>query len=305
MRGPTTSTPRKSCFCFSSVATMAAAYKLGSVPVPQVSFVGEQTFGTSSLRPLVKGHTVLAPQRQVARLAELSTEEFDDLFASVRAVQRSLCASDATIAAFNVAMKDGEGAGQPTRHSHVHVVPRRRGDLDRNDDIYDLIDGWEPTGRPPQKVTLDVPSDDNRRPRTFDDMADEAAAYRRLRGGEGTLFKEDKKKRGTTTTFPSAAVTFGNVTLDHRQVFFASESSLAVVNLKPLVPGHVLVIPRRVAPTLCDLTDDEATDLWRTARHVHHLVLGFHAKDSANLAIQDGKDAGQSVPHVHVHVLPR
>ena len=57
--------------------------------------------------------------------------------------------------------------------------------------------------------------------------------------------------------------------------------------------------------SLADLDDIEHADLWRTAREVHALVLRHYGAAGANVAVQDGACAGQSVPHVHVHVLPR
>jgi diadenosine tetraphosphate (Ap4A) HIT family hydrolase len=58
------------------------------------------------------------------------------------------------------------------------------------------------------------------------------------------------------------------------QVFYRSPTglTLAIVNLKPLVPGHVLVIPRRPVARLADLTRAERVDLWRSTRTVQRLV---------------------------------
>ena len=85
-----------------------------------------------------------------------------------------------------------------------------------------------------------------------------------------------------------------------------SELSIAFVNLKPLVPGHVLVVPRRVVPRYAGLTPEEAADLWQGVLAVRTIV----AKQQQDLELeftigmQDGPIAGQSVPHVHVHILP-
>jgi len=268
-------------------ATSAGELALNSVPVPRACYTGRLTFGSDALRPLFEGHTILAPKRRVARLADLTEEEGDELFGAIRDVQRALLA-DSTVVAFNVAMKDGAGAGQPVPHAHVHVLPRRVGDLQRNDDVYSLLDNWAPDDRKRSVVQLEVPADSDRAPRTEEAMANEAAQY----SGRAVPLVDDEVK-------------FGKFDVDRRQVFFATPLSLAIVNLKPLVPGHVLLIPRRVVPTLRDLSDDEASDLWRAARHVHRLLLDHYSMSSANLAIQDGPHAGQSVPHVHVHILPR
>ena len=80
---------------------------------------------------------------------------------------------------------------------------------------------------------------------------------------------------------------------------------MALVNLKPLLPGHVLVCPRRVTPRLSDLTSDEISDLFLTVQRVSRVVERVYRASGLNIAIQDGADAGQSVPHVHTHIVPR
>ena len=79
----------------------------------------------------------------------------------------------------------------------------------------------------------------------------------------------------------------------------------AAVNLKPVVPGHVLVSPKRVVPRFADLTAQEVADLWCLAQRVGAAVEPHYGASSLTLAIQDGPCAGQTVPHVHVHILPR
>lgn len=78
-----------------------------------------------------------------------------------------------------------------------------------------------------------------------------------------------------------------------------------MVNLKPILPGHVLISSRRPVPRLSDLTPSETADLFLTVRKVGRMVERVYGATSLNVAIQDGVDAGQSVPHVHTHVIPR
>ena len=80
---------------------------------------------------------------------------------------------------------------------------------------------------------------------------------------------------------------------------------MALVNLKPLLPGHVLVCPRRVTSRLSDLTIEEVSDLFLTVQRVSQVVERVYGASGLNIAIQDGRDAGQSVPHVHTHIVPR
>nr|KMM69043.1 hit family protein 2 [Coccidioides posadasii RMSCC 3488] len=103
---------------------------------------------------------------------------------------------------------------------------------------------------------------------------------------------------------PKKPVYFGPF-LVTSQVFFMTSLSFALVNLKPLLPGHVLVSPIRNVPRVSDLTPDEIADLFITVRRVGRMVERVFKSSSLNIAIQDGVDAGQSVPHVHAHIIPR
>ena len=77
------------------------------------------------------------------------------------------------------------------------------------------------------------------------------------------------------------------------------------MNLKPLLPGHVLISPLRITPRLSDLTYAEVTDLFLTVQRVGRMIERVYGASSLNIAIQDGADAGQSVPHLHTHIIPR
>ncbi|KAJ0898660.1 putative bis(5'-adenosyl)-triphosphatase [Helianthus annuus] len=54
-----------------------------------------------------------------------------------------------------------------------------------------------------------------------------------------------------------------------------------------------------------DLTTEEATDLWISAHKIGKQLENYHNASSLTFTIQDGPHAGQSVPHVHIHILPR
>ncbi|KAL0638441.1 Dinucleoside triphosphate hydrolase [Maublancomyces gigas] len=89
------------------------------------------------------------------------------------------------------------------------------------------------------------------------------------------------------------------------QVFYRTEHSFALVNLKPLLPGHVLVCPNRVVARLKDLSAPEITDLFLTVQKIGKAVEHIYKADALNIAMQDGVAAGQSVAHVHMHIIPR
>ncbi|XP_062016085.1 bifunctional bis(5'-adenosyl)-triphosphatase/adenylylsulfatase FHIT-like [Rosa rugosa] len=109
----------------------------------------------------------------------------------------------------------------------------------------------------------------------------------------------------TSTKMALESYTFGPYKIDSREVFYNTNLSYALVNMRPVVPGHVLVCPRREVKRFADLTVDETSDLWITAQKVGSRLESYHKATSLTLTIQDGPQAGQTVPHVHIHILPR
>lgn len=89
------------------------------------------------------------------------------------------------------------------------------------------------------------------------------------------------------------------------QIFHVSKHSFALVNLKPIVPGHTLVVPFRKVSTLDELPDNESTDFFQTVKRIQRFIRFVYKCDAINLGIQDGVAAGQSVPHLHCHLIPR
>ncbi|KAG6459555.1 hypothetical protein O3G_MSEX011451 [Manduca sexta] len=98
---------------------------------------------------------------------------------------------------------------------------------------------------------------------------------------------------------------FGHVRIPESCVFYKSKLSYAFVNLRCVTSGHVLVAPIRMAERNKDLTDEEAEDFYKTIRLVQKLVEKVHNTQSCTITIQDGPDAGQTVQHLHCHIMPR
>ena len=90
-----------------------------------------------------------------------------------------------------------------------------------------------------------------------------------------------------------------------RTILLVSKLSLAVLDEFPVSKGHALVVPKRHAATIWDLTDSEDTDLYRLVRDVKELLVERFSPDGFNVGANCGEAAGQSVWHAHVHVIPR
>nr|XP_055115803.1 bis(5'-adenosyl)-triphosphatase isoform X1 [Symphalangus syndactylus]XP_055115804.1 bis(5'-adenosyl)-triphosphatase isoform X1 [Symphalangus syndactylus] len=98
---------------------------------------------------------------------------------------------------------------------------------------------------------------------------------------------------------------FGPHLIKPSAVFLKTELSFAFVNRKPVVPGHVLVCPLRPVERFRDLRTDEVADLFQATQRVGTVVEKHFHGTSVTFSMQDGPEAGQTVKHVHVHVLPR
>lgn len=88
------------------------------------------------------------------------------------------------------------------------------------------------------------------------------------------------------------------------QVFYEGDQSLGMLTYKPAVLGHVLIIPKRHVERYEELTREEMGDLGETIRKVDLAVRQVFGEKGYVLIQKNGKDAGQSVPHVHFHYLP-
>lgn len=73
----------------------------------------------------------------------------------------------------------------------------------------------------------------------------------------------------------------------------------------PVTPGHLLFIPRRHVASYFDCTEDEMRALWELIEAGRRLLDGRYSPDGFNIGINIGEAAGQTVMHVHVHLIPR
>lgn len=79
--------------------------------------------------------------------------------------------------------------------------------------------------------------------------------------------------------------------------------SVAFLDAFPLAKGHTLVIPKNHHAKIQDMSNEENSDLFSL---VHKVLSKVDKLTGATLvAIHNGKDAGQEIPHVHVHLVPR
>jgi histidine triad (HIT) family protein len=83
------------------------------------------------------------------------------------------------------------------------------------------------------------------------------------------------------------------------------ERCVAFMDISPITPGHVLVVPRQSVATLDELDAETRAHLWEVARKVGVAQRQALCSVAQHLLVNDGPGASQSVPHVHIHVIPR
>ena len=90
------------------------------------------------------------------------------------------------------------------------------------------------------------------------------------------------------------------------QIFYTSPTHLTmgIVNLHPIIPGHVLIVPWQVAPLPSDLTEEEYQYLWGSVWEIKGTFQSQYYSRGFNIAVQNGPAAGLSVLHINVHILP-
>lgn len=186
----------------------------------------------------------------------------------------------------------------------MHVIKRRPGDFDPNNLIYHrlattigvhrnaefasslqaLQNGEEDGATPHQRTSV-----------IADELAPEATLYNRLMQ---KAFARTGEMQGTAVFWPHECDAVNSVA-------YATDRCMVLVNLKPIVPSHLMVVPLRTVSSISHLTSHEIDGLgesvWMALQVLQEVVP---SADGFSIGIQQGAGAGQSVPHLHCHVIP-
>ena len=90
-----------------------------------------------------------------------------------------------------------------------------------------------------------------------------------------------------------------------REIIASSLLSVAFYDGFPVSPGHALIIPKRHVSSFFDLSKVERQDLLNLADSVKRILEERYHPDGYNIGINVGEAAGQSIFHVHMHLIPR
>lgn len=87
--------------------------------------------------------------------------------------------------------------------------------------------------------------------------------------------------------------------------FACGEGVLALYNIAPVLPGHSLIVPARHAERLLDLAEDEVMRLTGFGWRITRFLMQTFGATGVDWTVQDGAEAGQTVHHLHLHLIPR
>ena len=104
--------------------------------------------------------------------------------------------------------------------------------------------------------------------------------------------------------------------LDETRIILAKTHAIAIFDGFPVSPGHTLIIPKRHIASIFDATREEHTALFDLLAEMRQLLLDpsqplfpqrtrLQLPDGFNIGINDGQTAGQTVMHLHIHLIPR
>ena len=92
---------------------------------------------------------------------------------------------------------------------------------------------------------------------------------------------------------------------EHVEVLCKTDIAMAILDSFPISPGHTLVIPKRHVPDYFELTAEEQNELWQLVNRCKLILQDRFHPDGFNIGVNVGEMAGQSIFHVHIHLIPR
>ncbi|MBN1157954.1 MAG: HIT domain-containing protein [Bacteroidales bacterium] len=90
-----------------------------------------------------------------------------------------------------------------------------------------------------------------------------------------------------------------------RFIYYKNNGYLAVVNIAPVLPGHSLVIPEHHKTTITSLDAKELQLFMQTAQKATFILMKAFGTDAFDWSVQEKPEAGQSIEHLHMHIVPR
>ena len=89
------------------------------------------------------------------------------------------------------------------------------------------------------------------------------------------------------------------------EIIYEDDSTVAILDIHPRSPGHTMILPKAHAENILDLPEDKINGAFQAVKKVTELLRQALKPDGFTIGINHGKVSGQTVEHLHIHVLPR
>ena len=101
-----------------------------NIPPVRIILENELAYAVRDGDPVTEMHSLIIPKRHISDYFDLTKEELIACDQLIRSLKDEISNSDNSVNGFNIGMNSGETAGQTIFHCHIHLIPRRTGDVD-------------------------------------------------------------------------------------------------------------------------------------------------------------------------------
>lgn len=96
----------------------------------EIVFENDFFYATRDSYPVTKLHTLIIPKRHFQSYFDMNIDEINSINSILNNQKNEIKKLDPEVTAFNIGINDGKDAGQSIYHLHVHLIPRRKGDIE-------------------------------------------------------------------------------------------------------------------------------------------------------------------------------
>ncbi len=98
---------------------------------------------------------------------------------------------------------------------------------------------------------------------------------------------------------------FCDIQKDKDKIIAENETFFAVFDDNPVNDGHCLIVPKRHVISFFNLTDEELEDCYEIIKEVKKYIDKNFSPDGYNVGVNEGRAAGRTIDHLHIHLIPR
>ena len=89
------------------------------------------------------------------------------------------------------------------------------------------------------------------------------------------------------------------------EIVYENEVAIGLLDVHPKAPGHTMVIPKNHVATILNLPENETGPFFIAVKNATRMLQKALVPDGFNIGLNHGKDGGQTIDHLHVHIIPR